>query len=262
MRNLHIENESLTTDLDSLDDKGERVRSLMEKISKVDLGLFWSQLDISAIYHDRAIEGEVVSPDELSAAFDPRMISDVSRLALFTSLRNHRQAFIRQREFARRRDSVFTLEMFQSFHQLFSTREGDDGAEFRKDIPLHRTYFHEISPAASIEKDMADLIAWMNDPADRQDLHPVVWASRFHYRFMRVFPWPGTSGKIGRAFMNIYLLRNGYLPAIIHATDRQRYYETIRSSAPDLLQLIIESENSAFDSAIRFLRRVLPPRYQ
>jgi len=259
MRNLQIENEALVFALDNLDDKGERVRELMEKISAANLSLFWSQLDISAIYHDRAIEGEVVSPDELSAAFDPRMISDASRIALFTALRNHRQAFIKVRELSRVPDLTFTLQTFQMFHVLFSTREGDEDSGFRRDIPLHRTYFHEISQAAYIDNSMAELISWMNDPADRQELHPVLWAARFHHRFMRIFPFLNTSGKVGRAIMNVYLLRNGYLPAVVHATDRQRYYETIRSSAPDLVQLIVDSETASFDSAIRFLRRIVHP---
>jgi len=256
MRNLQIENEVMVAALDSLDDKGERVRELMQNISATDLSTFWNQLDISAIYHDRAIEGEVVSPEELSAAFDPRMISDASRLALFTALRNHRMAFIRVREMARVDDLKFSMGTFQAFHTLFSTRE-DDEKGFRRDIPLHRTYFHEITPASYIESSMTELISWMNDPGDQRDLHPILWAARFHHRFMRIFPYLNTSGKVGRAVMNVFLLHNGYLPAVIHATDRQRYYETIRSAAPDLVQLITDSETASFDSAIRFLRRVV-----
>lgn len=258
MRSLQIENESLVAALDFLDDKGETVRRLMGKLTPSELTAFWYQLDISAIYHDRAIEGEVVFPEELSSAFDPRMISDVSRAALFQALRNHRQAYVRIRSLARLPEIQFSLEMFHGFHDLFSNRENtDDESSFRRDIPLHRTYFHEISPAATIETSMNELITWMNDPADCNDLHPLLWASRFHHRFMRIFPYLETSGKVGRAVMNVYLLRNGYLPAVVHATERQRYYETIRSTPAELIQLIIDSETASFDSAIRYLRRIV-----
>ena len=250
---MPLENELLTAAFDKLDDRGERVRALMEKVSKADLATFWAKLDSSAIYHDRAIEGEVISPDELSAAFDPRMISDISRQALFASLRNHREAFVLVREYVRRKNFSFSLDVFLSLHRLFATREGEDNPEFRTDIPLHRTYFHEISLAAAIDRDMAELLAWMNDRDEQQELHPMAWAARFHHRFMRIFPWSGTSGKIGRAVMHIHLMRNGYLPAVIHATERQRYYESLRCSTTDLMDLLIDSETSAFQAAQRFL---------
>jgi hypothetical protein len=37
------------------------------------------------------------------------------------------------------------------------------------------------------------------------------------------------------------LLRAGHPPAIIHSTERQRYYEALKSSLPTLIQMITES---------------------
>ena len=75
----------------------------------------------------------------------------------------------------------------------------------------------------------------------------------FYSCFMHIFPFSDTTGKVGRTMMNMVLIRFGYLPAIIHATERQHYYEAIRQSQGDLLELLIESANSSLEAAGKFL---------
>jgi hypothetical protein len=47
------------------------------------------------------------------------------------------------------------------------------------------------------------------------------------------------------------LMRHGYQPAIIHATERQRYYDVLRQQHSGLTKLICESVINSTDSAIR-----------
>ncbi len=54
--------------------------------------------------------------------------------------------------------------------------------------------------------------------------------------------------------VNMVLIRQGYLPAIIHASERQSYYEAISKSPEDLTTLIYESVVSSLDAAARFFR--------
>ena len=41
--------------------------------------------------------------------------------------------------------------------------------------------------------------------------------------------------------MNLLLLRAGHPPAIVHSTERQRYYEALRGALPTLIQMVTES---------------------
>ncbi|MBN2340856.1 MAG: Fic family protein [Deltaproteobacteria bacterium] len=257
MRRFHIENETLIAQYDRVDDKAEEVRSLMECVSNTELYNLWTQLDVSAIYHDCALEGEVISPEELNSALDPRSVTDATNLTLYTAIRKHKQAFERCRDLAQLSNLEYDEALFKSFNLMFSPVDVDPDIEgFRNEIPLHRTYFHEINQAKQIRENMNELISWANDEFDK-NAHPFSFAARMHHRFMHIFPYPDTSGKVGRAVMNIYLMRNGFLPAVVHATERQRYYEAIRNSHQDLTVLLIDSEMASLDSAIRFLRRVI-----
>ncbi len=240
--------------LERLDLKANKVRQRMINASQQLITNLWSQLDLSSIYHDWALEGQVVSLDELDAAFDNRAVTDANHLPLSTTIRSHKQAIDYAREVAVRKDLVFTPVLFREFHALYaSDPESAKAGRYRKEIPLHRSYFHEICHPDKISSNMRKLLDWLNDPEDA-GMHPIEWATEFHYRFMHIFPFVETSGKVGRTMMTSILIRNGYLPAIIHATERQRYYEAIRQSQEDLLTLIIESELSSLEAADKYLR--------
>ncbi|MBN2802160.1 MAG: Fic family protein [Deltaproteobacteria bacterium] len=256
VKKFQIESESLIAQLEKVDDKVEIARSYMERISPRYLVELWNQLDISAIYHGCALEGEVISPDELHAALDPKTTADAANMAFFSSIRSHKKAFEISRQIARQNELVYNFDFFNRLNTIFSPFDSDSRG-FRKDLPLHRTYFHEISKADLIPEKMNELVETLGDKTEQKTVHPIIWAAKFHHSFMRIFPYTDTSGKVGRMAMNIYLLKNGFLPAVIHSTERQRYYEAIKGSYYELTQLIIDSEIAALDSAIRFLRRAV-----
>jgi Fic family protein len=252
-----MQNENCTSEsLENIDLKADRVRKNMKAASQDQVTDLWFQLDISTIYHDLALEGQVVDADELEAAFDSRAITDATSLPLYLSLRSHRRALDFAREVAPRKKLDFSMDLFKDFHVLLaSDLESAKSGRYRKEIPLHRTYFHQICQPNKISANMRKLTDWLNDPEDALSMHPIQWIAKFHYQFMRIFPFIETTGKIGRIMANMVLIRQGYLPAIIHATERQRYYEAIRSSQEDLTQLFAESAISSLEAAERFLER-------
>ncbi len=241
--------------LETLDSKSEHVRELMMNASQSQITELWRQLDLSTIYHDWALEGQVVLTEELNSAFDNRAVTDATSLPLYTVLRSHRRAIDFSRQEAAHKKFTFTVNLFKEFHAFFATDpESAKNGRYRKDIPLHRSYFHEICHPSKIPANMRKLMTWLNDPEEILDTHPIQWVSEFHFRFMRIFPFIETTGKVGRTMMNMMLIRHGYLPAIIHATERQHYYETIRQSPEELTVLITESAMSSLDAAEKFFR--------
>jgi len=53
--------------------------------------------------------------------------------------------------------------------------------------------------------------------------------------------------------MNFMLLRHGYLPAVIHSIERQRYYEVLRFENEGLLNLVVESLENSIETTTKFL---------
>jgi len=77
---------------------------------------------------------------------------------------------------------------------------------------------------------------------------------------VRVFPFTHDSGKVARLFMNMLLLRGGYPPAIVHSTERQRYYEALRGSSTTMTAIVIESIENNLASVEKLLEGLEAPQ--
>jgi len=120
--------------------------------------------------------------------------------------------------------------------------EGDvKSVKYRKDIPQHRLYFHEYAAPDKIAYRVRQVIDWLNGPEPKKLKSPIRIASRVHYDLVRVFPFPNDSGKVSRLLMNALLMRAGYPPAIIHSTERQRYYEALKGQLPVIVSIVSQS---------------------
>lgn len=121
---------------------------------------------------------------------------------------------------------------------------------YRKDTPVHRLYFHDIPAADKIPGEMKKLGEWLVEPETKK-LPALRLASKLHFKLMQIYPFPKHSGKHARLAMNLVLLRAGYPPSIIHSTERQRYYESLRGPNSALHNIMLESLENAIESAIK-----------
>jgi Fic family protein len=57
---------------------------------------------------------------------------------------------------------------------------------------------------------------------------------------------------VARLVANYILIKAGYLPAVVHSIERQRYYEVLRHENDGLLNLVIESLENSIDTTQKF----------
>ena len=64
----------------------------------------------------------------------------------------------------------------------------------------------------------------------KRSLHPVELASWIHNRLVQIHPFSDGNGRSARLLMNWILMRNGFPPAIIEASNKEEYYKAIEAS--------------------------------
>ncbi len=217
----------------------ERTAYLEERLKAAPADLqakYRDDLDMSWISHDSALEGVVYTLPELRTAIGAGDARHGLRLE-HAAGRARRSAGTARRstssaDYAAEEAPPITVDMVKQIYCVLHPEEGDiKTVKYRKDIPQHRLYFHEYAPPDKIAYKVRQIVDWMNDPETRRTRSPVRLAARAHYDLLRVFPFTTDSGKVARLFMNLLLLRSGYPPAIIHSTERQRYYEALKGSS-------------------------------
>ena len=114
-------------------------------------------------------------------------------------------------------------------------------------IAANRTELLQIADAVARDKsiDKQVVLTAMEEAMQR--------AAKAHFRLINIYPWPKHSGKVARLLMNAILLKEGYVPAVVHAIERQRYYEVLRAPHSGLTGLIVESIVGTIEAAHRFL---------
>jgi Fic family protein len=237
----------------------ERTAKLEERLSKADpefIADYRLNLDMSWIYHDSAVEGSVFTFQELRVALDPNapQQADSSLQPIVEEIRRHREALDFIRDYALKKRQPITVDLIKKIYLVLHPEEGDiKTVRYRKDIPQHRLYFHEYAPPDKITYKVRQVVDWVNDPETRKARSAVRLAARAHYDLLRIFPFQNDSGTVARLFLNLLLLRSGLPPAIIHSTERQRYYEALKGSSATMTQIVTESIENNLASVDKLL---------
>ena len=232
----------------------ERYRRILERLAVAPEALkkeYEETLEMSWIHHDSALEGVVYTFQELRAAMDPTSTAtpDSSMQPVCEEIRRHRQAIAYVRDLGERKRVPLNVDVVKRLFVMLHPEEGDvKTVKYRKDIPQHRLYFHEYAAPDKIAYRVRQIMDWLNGPEAKKMKNPLRVGARVHYDLLRVFPFAQDSGKVSRLLMNIVLLRGGYPPAIVHSTERQRYYEALKGQLPVIIQLVNESIMNALAS--------------
>lgn len=260
-----------------IDDKNERLRDYLETHAKGPE--FMARFEMSWIYHDSALEGVVYTPQELQSALVPgTKEAEASIIPAVLEIRNHKAAveYIKaEAKSAGKKQAQITMTVVKRIHDLLigNTPEAlavraemerrerterelakeRERAGFRKDMPLHRTYFHDIAAPAKIQPLLEKLVDYTAG-AEFREFHPIKQAATVQHQFLQIFPFTEQSGKVGRMCSNLILLRHHYLPCVIHAIDRQKYYEAFRGPVAGFRALLMEAMDNSLANGIKYFR--------
>jgi len=239
-----IEIDALTEELrDALDEATPELRESFQR-----------NFEYSWIHHENALEGVVLSFPEIHGARTQSVITDLAHVTLYKKIRANFEVLQLVQHEANAKRFRFSIPLLQHYYETLYLCLDRDKGNFRRDIPLHRTYFHEILPPDRIAEELEELVK-DTGRADFKNLHPLEQAAYFGYRFMRVFPWSEASGMICRLMSNVLLMRASYFPVVIHEQDRERYYGSLKAKTwLTLRDMLGESMQNSVTNSLELLR--------
>lgn len=243
------EKEDFESRFGAVDETVERWTERTAAISADLRAEFEARLMISLIYHDAALEGDVLSYSEINAATDKNIISDDSLIPSYESIKNFYQGCLYAREMAGTRKKL-KLDTIRELYRILAPEESAKGAPYRKENPLHRLYYHDIAAPEKIGQRMRKFGEWL-DSQEAKDLHAIDRAARAHWEIMAIFPWMKETGRLARILSNLILEQAGYPLAVIHSTDRQRYYEALKNDPKSLVSIYLEAVEITASSALQ-----------
>lgn len=219
---------------------------------------YQGKLDLSWVHHDSALEGIVYEIPDLLRAMKGEAPTDPASVPVYDEIRQTKAAIDLVRQLAEEKSKLkIDLDVLKDLYVCLAPDEveGKKPPAYRKDIPVHRLYFHDIEVPDKIVPRLRQFVTWLNSAEVREQTHPVRLAAKAHFQLLHIYPFPKHSGRLARLVMNLILIANGYPPAIVHGTERQRYYDALKTSDNALSGVVREALTSSLESAIRFFEQ-------
>jgi len=88
---------------------------------------------------------------------------------------------------------------------------------------------HFATPEETPAK-MQGLIDWYQSKAAQSESNPILLATQFHYKYIRIHPFDDGNGRTARILMNFILMKFGYPPVIIKTEDKQNYFAALQQA--------------------------------
>ncbi len=98
-----------------------------------------------------------------------------------------------------------------------------------------------------------DLLRWYEQ--EKRELHPLILAATFHYRFVKIHPFDDGNGRMSRILMNLVLMQGNYPPAIIKMEKRNEYLAALsEADAGNLDKFILFVGENLLESIDLYVR--------
>ncbi|MFK7799045.1 MAG: Fic family protein [Aureispira sp.] len=217
----------------------DRYRRIMQKL----------QLDWN--YNSNSIEGNTLTLSETKQLLYYGLTAKGKPLNDHKEMEGHAQV-LKQMEKMVHQDTRLTESLMKEFHALILVPDYDNSKE--KDVEINpghwkttpnylltptREKLEFLSPEA-VPAAMNELINWVNNHLHQNtlnrhnkkkyQLHPLRVACGFHKRFIDIHPFGDGNGRMARILMNLILMQQGYMPAIVYLEQRQEYYSALNTS--------------------------------
>jgi len=191
-------------------------------------------------YHSNAIEGNTLTPGETRAFLLHGITAKGKPFRDYLDIKGHNEAIAYLEDMVRGQE-LLTEAAIRELHRILLVEPYEvdaitsEGWPTRRRIaigqyktaPNHvRTSTGEIHYYALLEETpamMGDLMGWFRRETERGELHPLVLAATFHYRFVAIHPFDDGNGRMARLLMNLVLMQRGFVPIVIKLESRADY---------------------------------------
>ena len=214
------------------------------------------KLNLEWNYHSNAIEGNTLTLGETRAFLLYGITAQGKPFRDYLDIKGHNDA-IRYLEDLVRGGEVLTEALIRELHRILLVEAYDvdaittDGRPARRRIAMGRyktapnhvrtttgeTHFYatpQETPAL-----MGELMAWYRREAETDELHPLVLAATFHYRFVAIHPFDDGNGRMARLLTNLILMQHGFVPVVIPLEARGDYLLALeKADAGDLAAFV------------------------
>lgn len=184
-------------------------------------------LRVLLTYHSNAIEGNTLTLQETALVVEYGLTVGGHSLREYLEATNHAAAFGELVQFADAATPI-TTDTILHLHQLVMQQILPTAGQWRT-VPVAIRGVALVPPAATrVPALMQEWVTWVHDAGHAYD--PIIRAAIAHHGFEAVHPFEDGNGRVGRLLLNLLLMRDGYVPALLLRDWRVSYMQGLAAA--------------------------------
>jgi len=177
---------------------------------------------VDMTYNSNAIEGNSLSLSETKLVLEEGVAIGGKSLKEHLEATNHSKAIDFVESLVGK--AGITENDVLNMHAIILDRVSPQGAGFYRAGAVSISGTSYAPPnAAKVPTLMQEIYRLLNSKSGE----PIENAAMIHQRFVDIHPFVDGNGRTARLLLNLYLMRNGYPPAILLRAERKRYIRTM-----------------------------------
>lgn len=199
-------------------------------------------------YNSNAIEGNTLTLRETKVVLEGITIGGKSVKEHLEAL-NHKEAILFLEDLVNGNTELSEWNI-KNFHALILKGiDNQNAGKYRQENVVISGATQKPVDYVRVPEKMEKLILEYDE---WQQFHPLIRAALLHGEFVFIHPFVDGNGRTARLLMNFEAMKSGYLPIIIRAEERTRYYDALDKAMAnhdytDFVKLIVEEENKILD---------------
>ncbi len=251
---------SIKTLLNQIDTKKQKLDTL-RPLNNKQLQNLKKIFDTDLTYNSNAIEGSTLSFAETKLILSEGITIGGKKLSEHLEVINHKEALDFIESLSHLLPEQLSLKDILDIHFLIlkGINTKDAGIYRIKPVGVQKSdgNIYQFTEPLKIKDEMDSFMQWLHECSD---LHPVVFASEVHYRFVSIHPFVDGNGRTARLLMNLILLQYGYPAAVMKMTNRAEYILSIEkaqddSSMDDFYQVVANAVDESLDTYLDILQQ-------
>jgi Fic family protein len=217
-----------------------------------------SELALEWTYHSNSIEGNTLNLMETRVVLEQGLTIGGKTLKEHFEAINHHKAIAHLEHMVQQKTGMDVADILD-LHRLVMQHVDDDFAGRIRNGYVRITGANFQPPRPEWCSELLDLM--MEEHAAASFDNQLQQAAALHHRLVWIHPFFDGNGRTTRLAMNLYLMQEGYPPAIIQQQDRKKYYDALNlANRGDYrkLELLI---GQALDRSLQVYLHSLPMSY-
>jgi Fic family protein len=252
--------------MDSINNKLDEISSLKNELDGLrpftpeQINNLKKLFDVEFTYNSTAIEGNTFTYQETKVVLLDGVTIGGKPVREYLEIINHKEAIDYIGELAQRKRSELRRTDIFNIHSIILRGIDPKNAGTFRTVPVYvfqqNGSKHIFCDPLLITDEMDAFFNWLFTESGE---HPAIVAAEAHTRLVSIHPFVDGNGRSARLLMNLVLLQNGYVPAIIKNADRAKYLDALEqwqnnNNKDDFYYMVIESERESLEIYIKTIK--------